>query len=1294
MGGNGDSPSQPCTGDCKSKSFACCNAAGQCALHVSVGNIANDQLQCAHSTNTPFSIVYGSVETTVCGATTCCGNGFIDNGVDVEQCDLGASVNGNGVSHCTAACKLREIHCCNGNGNGNCLQFTPNALTGALPALCIAQCTVATRCTAPIFFDVGTACPLTCPTCVASANCGVKPGCQAGLYEHMSCESSKDCGGETCVRVEDACQTDSECADCAATVSQIAPRKNRCMPCLLCTPEQFAATRGLTSPNALVCCSAGNDVPVKVFDNNKKKRDASWDAVGCLSNEAPQTCRPQLSCMCNTCVDSCDFNISSSALPPREQALLAGDQAGIDVADQAKFQTDQGFTTPVPAATQISEAMCTQLYEHACHLHPGTDIKTVTQPHNMSTTLQLYVKEFFDVFNVHASERAVTVTYTYPRNEAFDGFTSTIVDNVYYLVDARDNCCQPNITAPLSIDIEASSDTRQDVVRFLVPYVGNYILVHAAAIRHVVPVTQAYLNALAQIRCINGTIGINFTAPTCPATLCNAQSCVDSRDCNSTACSHDACDGDYHRCILAEPLLDRHAFLRNQVATHDEKFADRNFLPSGDSIDTLTHQVNKGDANKKLDSDEDLCGGAKNGEKCILRINNANDPLQCQLGTCTNSVCTANTDNAALFECDCKCPRQCKNQPDCERQCTDAHATDAPRTDGKFWTGFCLKGEGSCVCRLEAKKTTTSTLSTTTTSTAAGGATTPTATTATAAGGTARTQSRETIRLVGYQSKLTTLVTPDRVAEITEPITAASLLAVMDAGEVRRAQLALDVSGSQSSAPLCADVEQRSIVVSATAHKQAIDATCARVDIAHKCLDGAASAILSGHVIVDRAVRGVTAAARSAQASRVLDAFENACCALIYFSALSDSCGTSAETLAALDSYSVVRATDGVGPMCAAFDDGHVDRDVNELVVEQRLVEVRDASSRLVALNIYVLPLARGGGYKVSYAVSLRGASIQSVDNGANAACSERARAVMRETFDPASLASVLRGRKQFPEGTRVAMMSHVEHTVDDGNTLPVGVRNSRCTTLGGTKDDAGCPRTDAGDVAIIDDLRLALPPVEGDAIDRLLAHGVRVDQSTNTHHNTPSVRARFSSSTVIVLPTKGSGDFSALSASSVRFVLRNEDCGAAVLLLTSAEQRTVASDPIALTIPPHSCAAWRWANEGVRLIQNDADETSVCRGGSESGIAQCASDADLTCTSAGGDCAAPASVAGVPYRTARAHYACKVCYTDALCADEPSCANHACCQDQILHWYRYPSADLVYAGHALNVAEEILKSD
>jgi hypothetical protein len=393
-----------------------------------------------------------------------------------------------------------------------------------------------------------------------------------------------------------------------------------------------------------------------------------------------------------------------------------------------------------------------------------------------------------------------------------------------------------------------------------------------------------------------------------------------------------------------------------------------------------------------------------------------------------------------------------------------------------------------------------------------------------------------------------------------------------------------------------------------------------------------------------------------------------------------------------------VRSSDGVGAACVVFDDGHVDQDLNDFVAEQRVVEIRTAGgatekNRLVALNIHVLPLARGGGYKSSYAISLRGASIQSVDNGVNAACSERSRAVMRDTFDPASLASLLRQRKQFPEGTRVVVVHHVEHSGDDSNELPVGVRESLCTALGGTQDEANCRRTDRGDVALLDDVRSALPPVQGDAIDQLLEQGVRVDQSTNTHHKTPTMLARYSTSAVILLPRQA--DTSALSSESVRFVLRNEDCGAAVVLLTPSEQRSAGSDPLALLVPPHSCGAWRWANEGVRLVQS-ADESNsvrICRGGTEGGIVECADSLDAQCTSAGGLCAQPPSIEGVPYRNAKRHFACKACYTDIDCANEPTCAQHECCAEEVLHWYRYPTADLVYAGHQLNIAEAILSS-
>ena len=1259
--------------------------------------------------------------------TPACGNGVIDAG---EECDAGMGNNSDTdpSKFCSSQCKKKGIACCPAGETGPCLRVQPNAF-GVLPATCITTCSVPSRCTSPQFGLTTDACGLTCPICTKSTTCGVSPGCQAGIYKGMACDSCDDCAGAECVLLDDACQADTQCEDCALPVAAAPtlPRAQRCQPCLVCTPEQIAATAGLVSPNALLCCpptlpttTMAPPVTIQITDgsssstsNNARKRAAVWsDESGCLSNDTPQTCRPQLSCKCGFCTDSCDFNISSSVLPFSEQRLPA-DQAGVSADDMSTFAAEQQLAqVPTDAeATKISETMCRALRDRACHLHPHSDIKTSVQPHNATTLdLQPYVREFFDIFNIHAPERLITVNFTYALAEITGGSTTRVVRNTFYLISALSNCCDPVVYAPFSVLLAINGTQRYETSIFLVPAIGDYILVHSAVFAALV-VTQPVLNALDQIRCIDGEIGIEYEAPTCPDVLCNQRACIDTRDCNiSSSCSTTACDLDYHRCILARSLLDRQSdLLRNTETTGDEPFADENALPSGDSIDGANpHSGAHVNQQPKKSAVKDVCEGAKNGERCINRIVGTSDPLKCALGTCINSVCTTTQPIIdSLFECDCKCERQCKNQGDCDRQCAAAHANDAPRNDSKVWTGFCLHGEGACVCRLEPKPTprTTATNSTSSsTSTRLSTTTAPGATTTTVVGGTAaptpgptpatiaRTLGRQTIQLVGYKSPLAILSAPDEVAPVKTAVTRGDVLRVMDATELRRTQLSLDISGSSA---LCNDIEQRPILVRA-AHKQMSE--CARVDVVHKCLESATLAT-TGHDVVDRAVLATSAAAEYAQANVNLAALERACCALVYYNALSEVCGTTQQSLQALDTYRVVRNVDGVGPACVAFDDGHYDRDINEFTAKQRVVEIRStADNRLVAINIYVVPLARGGGYTVSYAISLRGASIQSVDNGANAACSERARAVMRETFDPASVAALLRGRKQFPEGTRVSTLSHVEYAVDDARQLPPGIASARCVTLGGTRDDAACERTDVGDIAIVDDLRKALPPVQGDAIDLLLAEGVRVDQSTNTHHNAPTVRTRFSSSSVVLLPD-GVSSTAALDASSIRYVLRNEDCGAAILLLTPAEQRASSAanggivDPIAFTIPPHSCAAWRWADEGVRLIQDAASDASVCRGGSESGLMECKSDVDATCTSAGGDCAPPPSVAGVPYRNARHHFECKVCYTDALCAIEPACASHACCADEVLHWYRYPNADLVYAGHQLDIAEAILKT-
>ena len=1039
----------------------------------------------------------------------------------------------------------------------------------------------------------------------------------------------------------------------------------------------------------------------------------------------------RLGCMCQHCTDSCDFDIDTKCVAAIDQTL-ALDQAGI--ADNPINALDiftlslggqQANLPAVRVAGQvISQELCQALNDSSCHLHTSSSIRAVIELHDGSlSTPQTYKKEKFDIYRIHAAERTVVITIENTTPPPQDGLYAT---PLVYLVASGNKCCNPEVIWPFILNQITPQKASWE---FRVPSVGDYLVVYSVYKWTVIPGTGEPVmpQDFNDVRCNDYEISVDYHAPVCPPELCNLKPCIAPRDCDSGHhCNPFSCNQAIHRCILAEPNDDHHAmFKEGCLAT--ETIKEFNALPSGENLEPVRRRKRGAEVDDDKESswhkqdDKDVCARAPNGEECIVRKHG-----KCSLGKCHSGSCTESTEPRVEFDCDCKCPSQCRNVPDCEKQCKEQHKDDKRHT----WTGFCLVcgGDGTCVCRQEPEPdgccvdTTNSKCTTMSrddaeddckgnglsfsstaccsnskcdsftkvppcaTTTTPAPTSTPTATSSTR---------RQTIRLIGSLAAKSTLASIDAVAEIVEPATFDTVLRVLDAAELRRMQLAIDMFGSaEVPTPICpADIETRSIAVRAAAHKQSIGGACDRVDIAHKCLDGAAEFAESGYKLIDRTARTLDQATRYAQASETLLALQRACCAMTYYSALSEACGTSKDSLAALGSLSVVRTSGGVGPECVLFDDAHVDRDLNDFVAEQIVVEIRDTSSnRLVAINIHVLPLARGGGYKSSYAISLRGASIESVDSGVNAACSERARAIVRETYDAASIAAVLRQRRQFPEETRVNVVHHVEHSGDDSAELPQGVRRATCTALGGSLDDARCRRTDRGDIALFDDVRSALPPVQGDAIDQLLAQGIQIDQSTNTYHRSPTIRARYTASAVLLLP-RSSTATDGVSASSVRFVLRNHDCGAAVILLTPSEQRANGdAEPLAISVPPHSCAALRWANEGEQMVTAADDSVSrVCHGGVEGGIVQCANDHDMECTSAGGMCAQPPAIRGVPFRNAKRHFQCKTCYTESDCSNEPTCANHECCAEELLHWYRYPTAELVYAGHELNIAEAIL---
>ena len=508
--------------------------------------------------------------------------------------------------------------------------------------------------------------------------------------------------------------------------------------------------------------------------------------------------------------------------------------------------------------------------------------------------------------------------------------------------------------------------------------------------------------------------------------------------------------------------------------------------------------------------------------------------------------------------------------------------------------------------------------------------------------------------------------------------------AALDRAELAYTASVFDVYGgivdNAWASPLCSvDVEQRQIAVEA----RQTNAECAAVDLARECLDGAANQQALGHHWFDRAWRSLDRASRAAQRrSDSQQALVAACCASLYYEALAQWCGRRGEDYWQLDSARVVRTS--VGPDCVAFDDGHRDRDLNDWVAEQRVVEVW-AGDQLRAINVHVVPLARGGGYQSSYAISARGTDVSSLRAGPSAACSERARAVLSSTFDKQALATELSSRAPLAAGTRVAVFHHVLRAADvSAHALPLGVQESFCVSLGADDSDDGasyCPTSAVGDVALFDNTRLTLPPVAegavGDYYDTLSPSAPNLDNSVNTRARTRFYAPLFSASAVIVPPPGASG-----AANSLRFVLRNEDCGGAVVLATSASS---SSPPLAISVPADACAAWRWSAEGVALVQDARSNERVCRGGASGGIAECSQGSEeqlAVCSSAGGECSETPRVAGVPYEYAARFFECQSCNTELACSSDKRCANNACCDERTLHWYRYATgagSDLLY---------------
>jgi hypothetical protein len=403
---------------------------------------------------------------------------------------------------------------------------------------------------------------------------------------------------------------------------------------------------------------------------------------------------------------------------------------------------------------------------------------------------------------------------------------------------------------------------------------------------------------------------------------------------------------------------------------------------------------------------------------------------------------------------------------------------------------------------------------------------------------------------------------------------------------------------------------------------------------------------------------------RAAQASQVGVALRDACCSTLLYNALAWQCGRTTLNVWALADTRVVRIDEhqDVGPRCLAFDDKHRDRDLNELVLEERRVELwQDTIATVRAFNVHTVMLARGSGCTLSYVLvtgdGRSDAALIVGDDTASARCPERERAMVGADNE-ALRGELAQGTPALPPGAFIGVTRHATHNVG----LPPTVRATECVTFGPT-GQSYCPR---GDVAVLfPSAHSAMPLLHPDALEML---GHRFDYrepTSNTQRNTRRVRALYAVSATVVLPPATTSSVNAV----VHSLLRNHDCATSVRLGSQYDEVS----PLAIAVPAAACGAWRWAAEGVPLLARPDSRERTCRGGDDSGIVSCTREPDVC--AAGGQCAAAPAEGGVAYPYAWRYYEC---VARGVRCDRPR-ADAECCDERVRRWFAYANRDLVY---------------
>lgn len=687
-------------------------------------------------------------------------------------------------------------------------------------------------------------------------------------------------------------------------------------------------------------------------------------------------------------------------------------------------------------------------------------------------------------------------------------------------------------------------------------------------------------------------------SPICPDSthICEQKHCFSDRECGHSS----SCDARIGRCI--------------------ERESKQKWAP---------HKVDERSLGRRSDGNCDApCENARDGTLCVLQ-KNRDDPFTCSRGKCKDHECKVyGGDNT--FPCDCVCAPECT----CDGECKDGN----PQTQD-----ICIEETHQCIHPPYHAKAPTPTPAPT-------NSTTPTP---------------PTILSAASSGRVAGPLVPS--ADQTR-----CLMPILDDAERAFTMSSMDRFGGYELGhyvpPYCdaESLDSRFVSVSLDTrigNDAHTGVDCCKSTDRRQCVDENAS-LRTGRQWLDEAWLELDSAHRDAQTGNAGGAIQHACCAMLIYTAVGAACGRphadSWSTVAVQTEVVRLDEHQDVGPRCLAFDDKHKDRDLNELVLEERRVELR-YNSNVIAVNVHTRLLARGSGCVLSYAlVTGDGRSDRALivgEDTASAKCPERQRAMVG-IDNEALRAELAQGTPSLAAGSFIAVTRHALSNAG----LPSNVAASECTTFG-PSGYSYCPR---GDVAVLyPTAHSALPLARTDTLEHLQHRAPEFREPTaNTQRYTRRVRALYSTSAVVIMPYRSS-----VGNDAIHSLLRNHDCATSVRLGSRYDEAT----PLAIAVPASVCVGWRWAAEGAMLIARPDSTARMCRGGDDSGVVECS---NAQCAE-GGICAASPSEGGVAYPYAWLYYECVA--RGVRCDDKAPHRDEQCCDERVRRWYAHGNNELLY---------------